>query len=89
MGIDKEPSTAIERDDRRWLIGIVITLSFGIFGVVMALLSYSHTTESSAPPAAKPPVSGSAPRRPAAEPVQRERSKGDRSSVRNKGDRDP
>ncbi|GEM_PF-1499005 len=88
MGIDnKEPSTAIEREDRRWLIGIAITLSFGIFGVVMALLSYSsHTSESSAPPAVKRPVSGSAPRN--AEPVQRERSKGDRKSVRNAGDRD-
>ncbi len=85
MGIDsKELSTAIERDNRRWLIGIAITLSFGIFGVVMALLSYSHASQPSGAPAAKPPVSGSSPRRSAAEPVQREHSKGDRKSARNR-----
>ena len=38
-------------EQRRWLIGIGISLLFGIFGVVMALLSYWERTKASAPPA--------------------------------------
>lgn len=40
------------RDNRRWLIGVCISVAFGLFGVVMALLSYSH--HSSPKPAAAP-----------------------------------
>ncbi len=40
------------RDNRRWLIGVSISVAFGLFGVVMALLSYSH--RSSATPGAAP-----------------------------------
>ncbi|CAN5790851.1 hypothetical protein BH11MYX2_BH11MYX2_07750 [soil metagenome] len=36
------------RAHRRWLIGISITVVFGIFGAVMALLAY--TNAKSAPP---------------------------------------
>jgi hypothetical protein len=38
------------RNDRRWLIGVGISVVFGTFGVVMALLDYLHRT-ASAPPA--------------------------------------
>ncbi len=89
MSIDsKELSTAIARENRRWFIGIAISVSFGLFGVVMALLSYSHASEPSGAPVVRPPVSGSAPHRPSAEPVQREHSKSDRKGSRNKSDRD-
>lgn len=57
--------------DRRWLIGIAITLFFGLFGVVMALLSYSDRTkpsapaltpsETTAPPPAKPTMAPATP----------------------------
>lgn len=41
------------RASRRWLIGIGITLAFGIFGAVMAVLGYSSkSTEPAAGPAA-------------------------------------
>ena len=41
------------RANRRWLIGIGITLAFGIFGAVMAILGYSSkSTEPAAGPAA-------------------------------------
>ncbi len=40
------------RDNRRWLIGVSISVAFGLFGVVMALLSYSH--RSSPAPGAAP-----------------------------------
>jgi hypothetical protein len=47
------------RDNRRWLIGVAISVAFGLFGVVMALLTYSHRTSrtpSAAPtPAARSP----------------------------------
>ncbi|MDB4960532.1 MAG: hypothetical protein JWP01_531 [Myxococcales bacterium] len=47
--------TAIARTDaaaqRRWMIGIAITILFGSFGAVMAWLSYSHRASS---PAAAP-----------------------------------
>lgn len=37
------------RDGRRWLIGIAITVLFGVFGMVMALLSYSDRQKPRAP----------------------------------------
>jgi len=38
-------------ENRRWLIGISISIVFGIFGVVMALLSYSERTKPAGAPA--------------------------------------
>lgn len=38
-------------DQRRWLIGIGITVAFGLFGVVMALLSYNGRSKGDAPAA--------------------------------------
>jgi hypothetical protein len=40
---------AVARDSRRWLIGITISLVFGLFGVVMALLGYLEGTRPAAP----------------------------------------
>jgi hypothetical protein len=44
------------RDNRRWLIGVGISVAFGLFGVVMALLSYSHHRASAPPAAANTPT---------------------------------
>lgn len=41
---DHRVSLLDARDNRRWLIGVSISVAFGLFGVVMALLSYSHRT---------------------------------------------
>jgi len=49
-------SAADVRDGRRWLIGLGISLAFGLFGVVMALLAYSERTKASAPPTARVPT---------------------------------
>jgi hypothetical protein len=50
MTNDDDPSTGIvARDGRRWLIGIVISVVFGLFSVVMALLSYSEKTKPAVP----------------------------------------
>ena len=38
-------------DQRRWLIGIGVTVVFGLFGVVMTLLSYSARGKPRAAPA--------------------------------------
>ncbi|HUS28212.1 MAG TPA: hypothetical protein VMZ53_06880 [Kofleriaceae bacterium] len=54
--MDPQTDSASARSDagaqRRWLIGIAITVVFGIFGAVMALLAY--TNSSSAPPSRVP-----------------------------------
>ena len=51
-----EASPSIDApENRRWLIGIAISLFFGIFGAVMAWLSYSDRTK--APPATVTPGS--------------------------------
>jgi hypothetical protein len=49
-------AAADARDGRRWLIGLGISVGFGLFGVVMALLAYFERTKTSAPPAAKAPA---------------------------------
>lgn len=50
----KEPVSAADaRDSRRWLIGLGISVGFGLFGVVMTLLAYSERTKPTAPPAVK------------------------------------
>jgi len=52
------------QESRRWLIGICITVCFGLFGVVMALLAYTDRTKRSAPaaaPAIAAPERGAAP----------------------------
>lgn len=41
---------------RRWLIGIAITVTFGVFGAVMAVLAYTRNTSSTTPPARAPAV---------------------------------
>jgi hypothetical protein len=40
---------AVDAEQRRWLIGIGISLAFGTFGAVMAWLSYSARTRAQAP----------------------------------------
>jgi hypothetical protein len=71
-----DPRSAAEaRDSRRWLIGVGISLTFGLFGATMALLAYSDRKGPSAPPAAKSPAAKS----PAVKsPNQAEPSKDDR-----------
>jgi hypothetical protein len=44
-----DSASAAARDARRWLIGVGISLAFGLFGVVMALLSYIERTSPAAP----------------------------------------
>ncbi|CAN5923084.1 hypothetical protein BH11MYX4_BH11MYX4_18290 [soil metagenome] len=54
MGTD-DSSLVLTRhaaDQRRWLIGIGISVAFGLFGVVMTLLSYSGRSKPDATPAA-------------------------------------
>lgn len=52
MDTDDGLVRARHADQRRWLIGIGISVAFGLFGVVMALLSYSDRTKPGATPAA-------------------------------------
>jgi hypothetical protein len=37
------------RDSRRWQIGVAISLVFGLFGMLMALLNYSAHAPSGSP----------------------------------------
>jgi len=48
------------RDHRRWLIGLGITLAFGMFGVIMALLSYSERARPGASSPAQSPAAAHA-----------------------------
>lgn len=68
------PSLAAARDARRWLIGVSISVVFGLFGVVMALLGYLEGTRPSAPAGIRLPDKH--PHQPAAS--KREHSSGDR-----------
>ncbi len=62
----REPSAAGEtRDHRRWLVGVGISLVFGIFSMVMALLSYSERSEPAGPSARTPSTSHGSEREPA------------------------
>jgi hypothetical protein len=48
-------------ESRRWLIGVAISIVFGVFGAVMALLSYAHRTaapDGAAAPAPSPAAAG-------------------------------
>lgn len=58
IGPMESNSTSSTLTDRRWLIGIGITLAFGIFGVVMSILSYSDRNASPAPLAAPTVTAG-------------------------------
>ena len=62
-------------DQRRWLIGIGITVVFGLFGVVMTLLSYSDRTKPRATPAGATAATV-VPAAPAAPPATSPRGKG-------------
>lgn len=59
-GSSSEPPAAAclaaAREARRWLIGITISVVFGLFGVVMALLGYLEGTRPTAPAAAGMPA---------------------------------
>ena len=58
-------SAADARDSRRWLIGVGISVTFGLFGVVMALLAYSQRTKSYVQPAVHAPTQRGAEAEPA------------------------
>ena len=72
---DRSPPERDRTANRRWMIGLVISLVFGIFGAVMALLSYmdkdgpttiyrnrkSPPAAPSAAPGASPPAAAPAP----------------------------
>lgn len=62
---DGESARADARDNRRWLIGVGVSVAFGLFGVVMALLSYAERIRPSVGPATNAPAKrGSEPARP-------------------------
>ena len=46
-----------DRAQRRWLIGVAITLVFGVFGAVMAVLAYTNSTSA---PQSRAPTSSPA-----------------------------
>jgi hypothetical protein len=56
MSTPSEPNVVA---DRRWLIGIGISVAFGLFGVIMALLNYADRDKPQAPGAA--PATAAAP----------------------------
>jgi hypothetical protein len=60
MSPQREPTSAPSdaRAQRRWLIGLAITVLFGIFGAVMAVLAYRDSTSS---PGARAPAGTTAP----------------------------
>ena len=70
---DARPSGVDARDNRRWLIGVGISLVFGLFSMIMALLSYSADTKPTAPPGAKTPAERSAD-----EPTRRGKARSER-----------
>jgi len=67
-------SLAAARDARRWLIGVSISVIFGLFGVVMALLGYLEGSR----PAAAGGISAPAKRGQEPASPKREHRPGDR-----------
>lgn len=49
------------RAERRWLIGVGITVLFGIFGAVMAILAYTSSTSSTSSSGTRTPAGSAAP----------------------------
>lgn len=74
---DESPSPAIDAAtaaaNRRWIITICVSLVFGIFGAVMALLSYSGRAAPA--PAAMTAAPAAAPAAPDPDPTARGRGK--------------
>jgi hypothetical protein len=67
-------SLAAARDARRWLIGVSISVVFGLFGMVMALLGHLQGSRPAAPAGVNIPAqSGREPASP-----RRDRRPGDR-----------
>jgi predicted outer membrane lipoprotein len=70
---DPSPPEGDRAANRRWMIGLLLTLAFGIFGAVMAVLSYMDRGTTTiyrnrkSPPAAQAGTSGGSP--PAATPA--------------------
>jgi hypothetical protein len=58
VGENDPLSAADTRDGRRWLIGLGISVGFGLFGVVMALLAYFERTKAGAPASRAPTPRG-------------------------------
>ena len=54
-------SASADAAQRRWLIGIGITVAFGLFGAVMAILAYTSSTNAPTPSHARQPAGTSAP----------------------------
>jgi hypothetical protein len=81
---DGNSARADARDNRRWLIGVGISVAFGLFGVVMALLSYADRSRPSLGPATNAAAKrGSEPARP------RERSRSTRHEAAQSGNSRP
>jgi len=70
------PSSGRRLDNRRWLIGIGVSVVFGLFAAVMALLTYSARTADPGAPTAGAAPAGPGPAAPAPEP--KDRGKGHR-----------
>jgi hypothetical protein len=68
---NKPPRSVRGVENRRWQIGIVITLFFGIFSAVMAYLTYER---SKAPRASSPATAP--PAAPAVDPTAQRHNKG-------------
>ncbi len=70
---DQRLSALDRRDNRRWFIGLGISVGFGLFGVIMTLLSYSNRTPAAGATPAAQRAGGNAPAgRTRAEPADRE-----------------
>lgn len=60
MSRERDTATPEARAHRRWLIGLAITITFGLFGAVMAVLAYTKINGAPSParrssaPAARP-----------------------------------
>jgi hypothetical protein len=80
---DRSPPERDRTANRRWMIGIVVSLVFGLFGAVMAVLSYLdrdrkttiHRTTTSPPAAPTAAPGASAPAAPGGAPAPAEDDK--------------